>query len=218
MGQSDSSAYLPASVVARQRLGLPLVGRIVLYAGRFAPTHPLDLLMDAAPMIMDRVKLVHFVLIGDGVTRHRLEAVARERSLDAAIIFAGDVPTEQVRDFMVASDVGLYISSCFGSQAQTFQPDELAPFLDAGRAVVAASDLPDARMFVQVNNIGCVSEITGQRSKDVAALALAMSSMLCDDRARVRRAENAKRLSRNLASDTTVLGFLKAGMRRAAAL
>ncbi len=215
---NDSTAYLPASAAARQRLGLPLIGRIVLYAGRFAPTHPLDLLMDAAPMIMDRIKLVHFVLIGDGVTRHRLEAVARARSLDAAVIFAGDVPAEEVEGYVAACDLGFYASACFGSQAHTFDVGEMQPFMNVGRAMVAASDLPDARMFVQVNNIGCAAEITGRRTDDIGNLVLSMCSMLGDDRSRVRRGENARRLGRTLQSDTTVLSFLKASMRRAAAL
>lgn len=216
--RNDSPAYQPASIVARQRLGLPLAGRIVLYAGRFAPSHPLDLLMDAAPMVMDRIKLVHFVLIGDGITRARMEAIARKRFLDAAVIFAGDVPREQIRDFVLASDVGLYVSSCFGSEAHTFALDEIWPFLDVGRALVAASDLAEARKFVQDNNIGCAMELTGRKPHDVARLVPLMCSLLMDDRARMRRGENAARLARALGADKSVLGLLRASIRRAAAL
>ncbi len=218
MGNDTTASYLPASVVARQRLGLPLVGRIVLYAGRFAPEHPLDLLLDAAPFVMDRVKPVAFVLIGDGITRHRLEAVARARSLDAAVIFVGDVSEEDLHSFVVASDLGLYVSQAFGSQAHTFSMDEIAPFMKVGRALVVASDLPDPRLFAQVNNIGSAVELTGRKPQDVANLTLAISSILTDDRARVRRGENARRLAGSLRQDTTVLGFLKAASRRAAAL
>ncbi|MBI2930874.1 MAG: glycosyltransferase [Planctomycetes bacterium] len=214
----DPIGFTPASMMARQRLGLPLAGRIVLYAGRFAPTHPLDLLMDIAPALMDRARLLHFVLIGDGVTRRRLEAIARARSLDAAVIFAGDVPSEEVTEYVVASDVGLYLSACFGSLPHSFSIDEVWPFLSVGRAIVAASDLPDPRLFVQGNNIGCAAEITGRRSRDMENLVLAISSMLMDDRARMRRAENARQLGRSLQADHAVMGFAKASMRRAAVL
>lgn len=219
MAHDETNSYVPANIAARHRLGLPILGKLVLYAGRFAPEHPIDLLLDAAPAVMDRVKLVHFVLVGDGLTRRRLEAICRARALDAAVIFAGDVPPEQLRDYYTACDVGLFLSSSFGCRAaKAFSVDDIFDFMNAGRAVVAAGDVPDARLFVQTNNIGCASAITGRRNDDVGSLQLALVSMLTDDRARIRRGENGRTLARAVGSDRSVLGFLKASIKRAAAL
>jgi glycosyltransferase involved in cell wall biosynthesis len=215
---NETSSYLPPVMAARHRLGLPLNGRIALYAGGFAPTHPLDLLVDSAQYIMDRVKVVHFVLMGDGVTRPRLEAEARARALDAALIFVGAVAPADRADFLLACDVGMYVRQSFGSETDSFGIGDVMPFLEAGKPVVAASDMADVRMFVQVNNIGAASPITGEHPQDVADFVKAMVSMLTDDKTRVRRGENARQLARGLTSDTTALGFLKALPRRTAAL
>ncbi len=169
---------------------------------------------------MDRVKVVHFVLIGDGPTRSRLEQEARLRSLDAALIFAGDVPAEQLPLFAAACDVGLYLSQSVGSIAHPFDVREICDFLDAGRPVVVASDDPDARCFVQTHDAGVASTLTGNRIADVGNIVRNLGAILTDDRARLKRSENARKLGRSLQSTATggMLDIVRASLRRAASL
>ena len=217
---ANTSFVLPAIATLRAQLGLPTVGRLVLYSGRFAADHPIDLLMDAAPLLMDQVKLIHFVLIGDGPTRHRLEADARRRLLDAAVIFAGDVPHAQVAQFATACDIGLHLSQSVGSSRKPFNVAEIHDFVTAGRPVVVASDDADSRCFVQANDIGCAAALNGERTRDIAGIVRAVGSMLLDDRVRIRRGENARKLSKAIATTSSggVMDLVRATLRRAASL
>ena len=217
---ANTSFVLPAIATLRAQLGLPTVGRLVLYSGRFAADHPIDLVMEAAPVLMDQVKLLHFVLIGDGPTRHRLEAEARRRLLDAAVIFAGDVPHSQVVQFATACDIGLHLSQSVGSCTKPFSVSEIGDFITAGRPVAVASDDADARCFVQANDVGCATSLCGDRVRDTAGVVKAVGAMLLDDRVRARRSENAKKLSKAIATTSSggVMDIVRATLRRAAAL
>jgi len=216
----SSTSVHPSVASVRAQLGLPTLGRLVLYSGRFAADHPLDLLVDAAPLLMDQVKVLHFVIIGDGPTRHRLEGELRRRLLDAAVIFAGDVPREQVAQFATACDVGLHLSQSVGSSRREFNLREVTDFLAAGRPVVVASDNADARCFVQANDVGLATGLTGNRTADLAGLVKTLGGLLLDDRGRARRGENAKRLAKALSTTASggVLDIVRATLRRAAAL
>ncbi len=217
---ANTSFVLPAIAALRAQLGLPTIGRLVLYSGRFAADHPIDLVMDAAPLLMDQVKLLHFVLIGDGPTRHRLEAEARRRLLDAAVIFAGDVPHPQAVQFATACDIGLHLSQTVGSSARPFNVADIHDFVCAGRPIVVASDDADSRCFVQANDIGCATSLGADRTRDLAGLVRAVGSMLLDDRARARRGENARKLSKAIATTSSggVMDIVRATLRRAASL
>ncbi len=204
----------------RAVLGLPQTGRLVLYSGRFGADHPLEILVDAAPLVMDLVKTIHFVLIGDGPTRHRLEAECRRRRLDAAIIFAGDVPREQAESYAASCDVGLHLSRSVGSTPRNFHVSSIFDFLVAGRPIAVASDDPDARCFVQANDCGAAQPVTGNAPADAGNLAKALGALLLDDRARVRKGENARQLGKALhrTAQGGVLDVVRATLRKAASL
>lgn len=218
MGPLPGSASATSRV--REQLGLPVPGRIVLYAGRFAADHPVDIVLDLAPFVMDQLKVVHFVLIGDGPTRHRVEAEARKRNLDAALIFAGNVPADQIPLFAAACDIGLHLSQSVGSASKGFDVGDIFEFLKAGRPVVAASDTPDAPCFVQTHDIGTGCSLSGRRSADVATLVRAIGTILSDDRIRTRRGNNARQFGNSLRQTAVggVLDVVRASLRRAASL
>ena len=219
MGANTSFVH-PAVQRVRAELGLPESGRIVLYSGRFGADHPLELLLEAAPLVMDLVKTIHFVLIGDGPTRHRLEAECRRRRLDAAVIFAGDVPREQMEKFVYSCDVGLYLVRTVGSTPRTFAVDEFYDYLKAGRPLAVVSDIADARCFVQANDCGSAQPITHVPTTDVGNVAKALASLMLDDRSRIRKGENARALGRALVRTTSggVLDVVRATLRKAASL
>jgi len=83
----------------RAELGLP-PGRVWMYAGNLGELQGLDALIEA----FARQPEAHLVLVGDGVARPRLEALAAR--LDAGNVrFAGSVATHEVGRWIAASDV-----------------------------------------------------------------------------------------------------------------
>ena len=150
---------------ARCRLRIPESSKIALFVGSFYEHHGLDLLVDCAPRVMDRVPTAQFLLVGDGAMRRPLERVVRERSLDAAIVFTGGVPHTQVPDYVAAADVCLY----FLRSRAGFSPLKLYEYMAAGRPVVVASDNPEIVEFVRRHGVGIAEPLDAVRASDAIA-------------------------------------------------
>ncbi|HEU4339917.1 MAG TPA: glycosyltransferase [Planctomycetota bacterium] len=204
----------------RAELGLPAHGRLVLCRGGFGAERPLELLLAAAPFVLDVCPTVHFVVLGDGPRRTAVESETRKRLLDATVIFTGPVSASDSEKFAIASDLGLYLTQSVGSSLPSFSVEEIFDFLRAGRPVVVASDNPDAVCFTQVNNIGVGSRLTGDPGVDVAALVKNLTYMLVDEKARQKRAAQARDLGKELYRTARggVLDVVRATLRRAASL
>jgi glycosyltransferase involved in cell wall biosynthesis len=159
-------------------------------------------------------------VLGDGPRRSKVEGETRERLLDATVIFTGPVSTVESERYAIACDLGLYLTQSVGSSLPSFSVDEIFDFLRAGRPVVVASDNADAVCFTQVNNIGVASRLTGDEGVDVAALVKNVTFMLLDEKARQRRASQARELGKELYRTARggVLDVVRATLRRAASL
>jgi len=204
----------------RTELGLPAAGRIVLCRGGFGAEQPLELLLKAIPYVLEAYPTVHFVVLGDGPRRSKVESETRARLLDAAVIFTGPVTAAESERYALACDLGLYLTKSVGSSLPSFSVDEIFDFLRAGRPVVAASDNADAVCFIQVNNVGVASRLTGDETADIAGLVKNLTFMLVDDKSRQRRASQARDLGKELYRTARggVLDVVRATLRRAASL
>ena len=215
---SNTSVTTLASL--RAELGLPVQGRLVVCRGGFGADRPLNLLLNAVPYVLTASPTTHFVVIGDGPKRPQVENEARLRMLDACVIFTGPVSAADSERFATAADLGLYLTQAVGSSLPSFSVDEIFDFLRAGRPIVVASDNADAVCFAQVNNIGVASRLTGDETVDIAALVKNLTYLLLDEKARTRRATQARELGKELhrTSRGGVLDVVRATLRRAASL
>lgn len=204
----------------RAELGLPAGGRIVVCRGGFGAERPLEMLLKAVPYVMEAYPTVHFVVLGDGSRRTKVEGETRARSLDAAVVFTGPVSPAESERYALASDLGLYLTKSVGSSLPSFSVEEIFDFLRAGRPLVVASDNPDAVCFTQVNNIGLASRLTGDEAVDLAALVKNLTLLLVDEKVRQKRALQARELGKELyrTSRGGVLDVVRATLRRAASL
>lgn len=83
----------------RAALGLP-EGRLFMYAGNVGELQGLDPLIEA----FGHVPEAQLVVLGDGVARERLQALAKTSRLDN-VRFLGSLPSERVGAYIHASDV-----------------------------------------------------------------------------------------------------------------
>jgi glycosyltransferase involved in cell wall biosynthesis len=204
----------------RTELGLPTSGRLVVCRGGFGAERPLEMLLKAVPFVMETYPTVHFVVLGDGPRRFKVEGETRARALDAAVLFTGPVSPAEAERYAIACDLGLYLTKSVGSSLPSFSVEEIFDFLRAGRPLVVASDNPDAVCFTQVNNIGLASRLTGDETADLAALVKNLTVLLVDERLRQKRAAQARELGKELyrTSRGGVLDVVRATLRRAASL
>jgi glycosyltransferase involved in cell wall biosynthesis len=108
----DTGRFRPATpderLALRQRLGLPVDGRIIIYTGRLLRGKGLEALITAFRLIAAAEPSAHLVIVGSGEGQSlsveaELRAAAQADALAARVTFAGRV--ESVEDWLRASDV-----------------------------------------------------------------------------------------------------------------
>lgn len=90
---------------ARNRLGLPENGKMILYVGRIIPLKGLDVLMQAMPAICGQVKNVHLYLVGDGPQMLELEDTAKKEGISDRVHFRGKQSPSMIPFWMNAADL-----------------------------------------------------------------------------------------------------------------
>ncbi len=86
-----------AIVAWRQRLALPSDTSIIIYVGSMAlVNHPVDLLLKAFALLMERNVKAHLLLVGGGPDFERLQKMARGLGIHTRCTFTGRVPPTEV--------------------------------------------------------------------------------------------------------------------------
>jgi glycosyltransferase involved in cell wall biosynthesis len=109
---------------------------VVGYAGSIGPANALDPFVDAADMLRDREDL-HFVLVGMGRDRERLQGRVRELAL-SNVTFIDPVPGSQVPTLLERCDalyVGLQSTPLYHFGVS---PNKLFEYMYSGKPVISA--------------------------------------------------------------------------------
>lgn len=130
----DTATFYPGDAgAARQALGLPVDGRLLLFVGNFLPVKGLDLLIQvtarAAGQMQEPLRLV---MIGSGPLQADLSALARREGLpESSLIWAGRKSPQEVAQFMRSCD-----AVCLSSLNEGV-PNVLLEALASGRPMVS---------------------------------------------------------------------------------
>ena len=90
---------------ARAALGLRPGDVVVLTVCRLVAKKGVEVLLDAVAALRHRVPNLRLLVVGDGPRRRACEARATALGIGEAVLFAGRVPHERVRDYFWASDM-----------------------------------------------------------------------------------------------------------------
>lgn len=110
---------------------------VVTYAGAMGQANDLDTLLDAAERLRDHAD-IHWLLVGDGKERPRLEQEARRRGL-ANVTFAGSRPKQAMPAILRSSDACVAILRDIPMFRTTY-PNKVFDYMAAGRPTVLAID------------------------------------------------------------------------------
>lgn len=176
---------------ARRRLGLPLHRPVLVCVAGFFAHHALDFLIAAAAKAG-----AILILVGkDGPT-------------GGDLIHAGRVPHERVPDYLAAADCCAYVLRAPHAQFG-FSPLKVYEYMAAGRPVVAATDQPEIRTFVNEQGVGIATEL------EVDAFAEAMIARLRDPEGSAEMGRRGRALAESRYSWDRAAGQVEESLRRA---
>jgi glycosyltransferase involved in cell wall biosynthesis len=110
---------------------------IVTYAGAMGMANNLEIVLEAATKL-DDVPDVHFLMVGDGKDRPKLETLAAELGVQN-VTFTGSRPKSQMGDILNESDVCLAVLRDIPMFRTTY-PNKVFDYMAAAKPVVLAID------------------------------------------------------------------------------
>ncbi|MFP8835075.1 glycosyltransferase family 4 protein [Hydrogenophaga sp. XSHU_21] len=131
----------------RQRLGISTDALLVTFVGTFGQWHGAEKLAAAVAQLWNRQRdwlvssKLHFLFVGDGLTRPRVVQIIAEAGAEAVCTFAGLVPQPEAPLHLAASDilVSPHVPNADGSRFFG-SPTKLFEYMAMGKAILA-SDL-----------------------------------------------------------------------------
>ncbi|HEY8123493.1 MAG TPA: glycosyltransferase family 4 protein [Myxococcota bacterium] len=149
------------------------------YVGTLGLAHGLVTVLDAAERLADPE--VHFVFVGDGADRARIEQEAKRRGL-ANVHFTGLLPREEVPAWLASLDVLLVMLRDL-PVFETVIPSKLFEFAAMERPILLSAPKGEVRELVENAEVGVAID-----AEDADALAAAIAALR-------REPERARRLA-----------------------
>ena len=175
---ADPSMFDPSNDGADFRRANHLEDKFVaLYAGAHGMSNDLNVVLDAAKLLMDEKK-IQIVLLGDGKEKPALQARAAQMGL-SNVSFVPSVPKSEMPDALAAADACIAILKPLEEYKTTY-PNKVFDYMAAGRAVVLAID-GVIREVVEAAQCGYFVE-----PGNASALANAICKLASDKRRRAR--------------------------------
>ena len=110
---------------------------LVTYAGAMGMANNLEVVLEAAALLTD-LPDVHFLMVGDGKDRAKLEQLAGETGVKN-VTFTGSRPKSQMPEVLAESDVCLAVLRDIPMFRTTY-PNKVFDYMAAARPVVLAID------------------------------------------------------------------------------
>jgi colanic acid biosynthesis glycosyl transferase WcaI len=166
----NTAAYQPEAVEENLKRTLGLSGKkIVLYAGTLGRAHGLENVLASAKLLEGRSE-IHFLFLGDGSERPRLEKLQLEMGL-RNVSFHDFVPLSQLRSYYSIAECGL--ASLLNLPIfESARPSKIFAVLASGKPMVYFGKGEGARLVEQAK-AGVVVP-----PEDSVALARALSDLL----------------------------------------
>jgi glycosyltransferase involved in cell wall biosynthesis len=132
---ADGTLYrvVPPNKGLAERLGL--CNRfMVLYAGNIGRLQGLENLVEAAELLQEALPSLRVVLVGDGLERERLKAIATERAI-SNVVFMDPQPPHVIVAYSALAAI-LYVGLVTSSLSALSVPSKVPTYLACGRPIL----------------------------------------------------------------------------------
>lgn len=183
---TDTSFVRPATKrnPFRSSLDVPDEDVVALYAGNMGDKQGLEVVLEAADLCRKNHQL-HFVLVGDGASRSRLEMLAQDLGLPN-LRFLPLQPLEVLPEMLAAGDIHLVVQK--SDAADLVMPSKLTNIFAAGRPCVATAS-PNTTLYnvVRDHDVGEIAP-----PGDGRALAHVVTELASNPERRIACGERAR--------------------------
>lgn len=146
--------------------------RVIGFVGSLKPWHGTETLFEAFYRAQSMVPSTHLLIVGDGPCRQDLEAYTQTHALEAVVTFTGNVPYEDIPQYIAAMDIT--VAPYIPSDNFYYSPLKMFEYMVMGKPVVAGR-------IGQVEEVLCHRE-TGMLFEpgDIAQLSAVLTELLRD--------------------------------------
>jgi glycosyltransferase involved in cell wall biosynthesis len=156
-------------------------GITIGFVGSILPHHGVDILINAFKRVIYNHPDVNLLIVGDGETKEELVALAREKLAVHSFVFTGNVPSDEVQNYISAMDICVMPkSNWYGSPVKIFEYGAM------GKPIIAPDRIPLHDVMVD----GEDGIFTNESSKETE---LAINKLLSNAELRERLAMNFKK-------------------------
>ncbi len=158
------------SNVLREKLGIPLEKKILLYQGGLQSGRGLFLILDVTKHLPDLVA----VFLGDGHLKEELQRAILSLGLTNRAFMVDRVPYTDLLEYTRSADLGLVLIEDYGLSYRYARPNKLFEYIMAGLPVVV-TNFPVMKEIVETHNVGEAVELS-----DPKEIARVIQRMLTD--------------------------------------
>jgi len=183
--QTSLSANPEAAAAFRTRFGIPLDRKVLLQVSWLVPVKGIDVLLQAAALVLSQRGDVHFAIVGEGSHRSAYESLASELGIREHVTFTGSISNPTETGVFDAADI-----CCQLSQWEEALGLVILEAMAAGRPMVAS-------------RVGGIPEIVVEGAtgflverQDHQEAARRMLQLLDDDSLRARMGQAARERAR----------------------
>jgi len=119
----------------RQRFGID--GPLVMYVGQLHGGQYVELFIDAAKQLSQKINSINFIIAGIGSRLEELKRYSASLGMNGRLIFTGYVPHDDVPFYLAAADICV---ACFEKNdiTECKSPLKIVEYLASGRPIVAS--------------------------------------------------------------------------------
>jgi glycosyltransferase involved in cell wall biosynthesis len=121
----------------RNSLKIPENASVISFIGGFDPWHGVELLARSAKKVLAAKPDAHFLMVGDGAMRNKIQGMVARSGIKDKFTFTGKVPHELVPQYINASDICVIPFPEKNTHLTDSSPIKLYEYMACGKPVLA---------------------------------------------------------------------------------
>jgi glycosyltransferase involved in cell wall biosynthesis len=171
----------------RSEFGIREKDNLIVFIGNLAPWQGVEYLIQVAPLLLEKIKNLKFLVVGEGKWKGRLEKTIKESGLDSYFIFTGMVDYDQIPHCINIADICVLPKKKLKSG---YSPIKLYEYMACGKPIICSD--AEGFKFIEEERIGRVVD-----PEDTISFKEALEELIQNRNERERMGKKALFIARN---------------------